>query len=413
MASPTRVIFGVLTVLLLLLAAPRILAYAPGIAGLGLCAFLYLRRATPAIRPAFDRRALGAVLLLLILAGGSSLWSVDSAAALERTLKAALVLLPALLLLAAFRLPASCHEQSPAPPAASFPVPPPPLWPVCAFIAVALYAALELFFSFPLYRLFENLPAAAAVPPAQINRTMVALTILLPLVIGFARIAAGNNMALLTLLCFLPALLLTESQSAQIGILIALLCLFLPYTKKWVWTAAGAAIAMAVALAPLLPPFLFRHFAAPLDAHSFTGKGGAYAGERLEIWDGVARLIAQKPFTGHGIDAARHMDLPIAQLYHKYPDILHPHNFALQFWLEFGALGAACCLVLCGLVLAALYKNRTHPATRYAAASFFTMIAIAAVSYGLWQGWWLGLLALQLSCAALIFRIVPAAATRP
>jgi O-antigen ligase len=66
---------------------------------------------------------------------------------------------------------------------------------------------------------------------------------------------------------------------------------------------------------------------------------------------------------------------------------LHTHNGPLQIWLELGLVGA---LLATALVLA-LGWQATSPGS---AGAFACAIAIASLSYGVWQGWWLCLLAM-------------------
>jgi O-antigen ligase len=94
----------------------------------------------------------------------------------------------------------------------------------------------------------------------------------------------------------------------------------------------------------------------------------------------------------------------MAGIYNNTPSILHPHNFALQFWVEYGITGALACLALCGAALRALYVRREHPAARFALAGLAATLSVGAMGYGIWQGWWLGLLMLQLAWAAALLR---------
>jgi O-antigen ligase len=72
---------------------------------------------------------------------------------------------------------------------------------------------------------------------------------------------------------------------------------------------------------------------------------------------------------------------------------LHPHNGALQLWLELGGIGA--------LIGAALMLALGFAASRSAAPAVGVgMLASAAVtgmlSFGLWQAWWFASLLLAI-----------------
>jgi hypothetical protein len=135
---------------------------------------------------------------------------------------------------------------------------------------------------------------------------------------------------------------------------------------------------------------------------------------RLVIWDFAAARIAEKPITGWGLEASRAMPggraLPDAAtldrlnianpaqrealaLPHVEVMPLHPHNGALQLWLELGGIGA--------LIGAALMLALGVAASRSAApAAGAGMLASAAVtgmlSFGLWQAWWVASLLLAM-----------------
>lgn len=376
-----------LALLVLLALLPRSLAIAPGLLGLLLCAagWFLLRE-----RPAFGKTIALCCAGVTALAGGSALWSADPGFAVERTLKIALVLGPGLLLVAAMTqiraLPPFLRAL-----------------PALALAGAAVGAAAELALDFPLYRLLRGEAPDILVPPAQMNRTLTVMVMALPLCAGLlATMENGRKYAAMLALCVAPALLLGESQSAQLAFLVALGALFFPLSCRAAWVALFAAIAAAIIAAPFVMPWAFTHLAPLLADSAMTGTGGAYAPHRLEIWSAVSALIMQKPLLGHGVEALRHMDdIGMAHLYHQGGSALHPHNFALQFWLEFGAAGAAAIIALCGLTLRALYRRRALAETRFALAAFAATLSVASMSYGIWQGWFVGLVMMLVAMAAL------------
>jgi O-antigen ligase len=104
--------------------------------------------------------------------------------------------------------------------------------------------------------------------------------------------------------------------------------------------------------------------------------------ERLDIWRFVAREIIQNPLKGWGLDASRSWPADIP---------LHPHDAAMQIWLELGA-GGVC---LAALFWAWLFigvadlaaTDQTMAAASAAAACAY--LSIGALSFGVWQEWWL------------------------
>lgn len=128
---------------------------------------------------------------------------------------------------------------------------------------------------------------------------------------------------------------------------------------------------------------------------------------RIAIWHFAAGRIAEKPLTGWGFDASRHIEGGKTKYVVLLPDggalnatsatllPLHPHNGALQIWLELGAPGALFGLLLLGglgLAIAAHpatdHSRETRIRTASQAAASASAISLAFLSFGLWQNWW-------------------------
>jgi O-antigen ligase len=127
--------------------------------------------------------------------------------------------------------------------------------------------------------------------------------------------------------------------------------------------------------------------------------GGSSIFHRAAIWSFAAERIAEKPAFGWGLHASRAIPeakrqfAPGAEL---MP--LHPHNFALQLWLELGLIGAFAGAAALMLLARSIGGDR---ATRAAlAGALCAAFAVGSVSYGLWQGWWMGGLWMSLTLAA-------------
>jgi O-antigen ligase len=90
---------------------------------------------------------------------------------------------------------------------------------------------------------------------------------------------------------------------------------------------------------------------------------------------------------------------------------LHPHNAALQVWLELGAVGAALAAALAWL-LGVAAARATCPAA--AAGALASGAVTAMLSFGAWQAWWIaaGLLAAA-ACAGCLRCGAPGSAAPP
>ncbi|MEJ0067893.1 MAG: hypothetical protein WDO24_03180 [Pseudomonadota bacterium] len=74
------------------------------------------------------------------------------------------------------------------------------------------------------------------------------------------------------------------------------------------------------------------------------------------------------------------------QRYEQMP--LHPHNGALQVWLELGAVGALVGALIALVVLSRLTPDRLAPAERAVGLATFATAAVElSLSYGIWQSW--------------------------
>ena len=153
---------------------------------------------------------------------------------------------------------------------------------------------------------------------------------------------------------------------------------------------AAALSVVLIAVAPLTLPQLASNNAAREVAQGIKFS----AWHRLEIWSFVGGKIAEKPVLGWGLDSSRAIpggDVPIPDvpaLLHETWLPLHPHNAALQLWLELGAPGAILLAIFVAGIWLALGKV-PWPRLYAAAASGATAatLTVALGSYGIWQEW--------------------------
>ncbi len=118
---------------------------------------------------------------------------------------------------------------------------------------------------------------------------------------------------------------------------------------------------------------------------------------RVDIWRFASLLIAHKPILGYGLDASR-----------VYPTHIpmHPHDAAIQLWLETGVVGVLLAALFWGWLFYRIERiSRTDPV--WAAAACATAVAyllIGAVSFGVWQEWWLGLGAVAIALCGMVLK---------
>ncbi len=144
-----------------------------------------------------------------------------------------------------------------------------------------------------------------------------------------------------------------------------------------------AALALAAPLVPLLaldPESLGVEAFTPSLQH------------RLRMWAYVAERIVDHPLRGWGLDASRWFDAGHIMVQDMRVELLplHPHNGVLQVWLELGLPGAVLLAALVGLLLLGLARYSVSRAALASGVAVFASFAlIAALSYGMWQSWWL------------------------
>lgn len=364
--------------------APRALVFLPAVAGL--VAYLATKCWAEPGRSAFFSDCRWPVVFCTVpvaLAAASLLWADAPAETWSRVWKTALTLLPSGMFLCALAAAAPDVVRRVA-----------GALPVFVLLATAL-AAVDLWAGLPLLRALAGVAPGADFDPFHANRGIVVLSIVFfPALAILTREGGRRSRSLLWggVLCAATAGMLWagESQSAQMAFILGLAALAaFPVTWKPAWHLLAGALSAAILTAPWAAQAAFRHWSA---------SGGfaipeANIAPRLEIWDFVARRALEHPWLGSGIEATRRAHFESAQLYFDGQTVLHPHNFALQIWMEFGVFGAVgACAFLAGL----LWKISALPprAARFSLAVFIAALSVAATGYGLWQGWWLGALIL-------------------
>ena len=117
--------------------------------------------------------------------------------------------------------------------------------------------------------------------------------------------------------------------------------------------------------------------------------------ERMTYWRHAQDWIGDHPLRGWGLDASR-MFGPGIQL--------HPHDSALQIWLELGLIGAVAAAILWVAILAGFGRDRRDLTAAACAGSAMAYLTFSAVSFGVWQEWWLAVGALACATGAALQR---------
>ncbi len=203
----------------------------------------------------------------------------------------------------------------------------------------------------------------------------------------------------------MAAIALSVDETAKLALVLAIVVAALAYWRRRVVARVLVlASVLFVILAPLTLPKL-AHMPQVFDAVDDFKES---AGHRLLIWSFVGNRIAEHPILGWGLDSSR--AIPGGGIVIRPPGEtwlpLHPHNAALQVWLELGAVGVLPFVALLALLwyrVAGAGWPRLYAAA--AAGGLTAALTIGFLSYGVWQEWWLGTLALALFAVLALGRV--------
>jgi hypothetical protein len=193
------------------------------------------------------------------------------------------------------------------------------------------------------------------------------------------------------LMAYTFGILFLQSHSGMVGMVLGLAALAVawrfPICMRMALSAtcvAGFALCIPVA-------FLLWN----LGADHWDGLQFSFR-HRVQIWHFTADRIMLHPLIGLGLESSRNIPLDglapgFISLDHDNPP-LHPHNCFLQVWLELGAIGVALTLAVLMRTIAT-FKILPQPALAYTLAISVAYLAIATFAFGIWQGWWMAILA--------------------
>jgi O-antigen ligase len=114
---------------------------------------------------------------------------------------------------------------------------------------------------------------------------------------------------------------------------------------------------------------------------------------RMSYWSHAIDWIRDQPLRGWGLDASRMFSPGI---------VLHPHDGALQVWLELGFFGAAAAAVFWAITIMRLAGPSPSPTKAAVAGSAAVYLLFGALNFGIWQEWWLALGAQVIMLAAVL-----------
>jgi exopolysaccharide production protein ExoQ len=225
------------------------------------------------------------------------------------------------------------------------------------------------------------------------NRSIVTLTLLVWSLL--ALVLVRRQWLLLALLVPVPLAVYTgESQTAVLGLLVGLIVLpvawFLPRLTNWLGLVTVLAV-LAVS------PFFGTLARQVLGATFHKTLAAAHSDDRVQIWLSFEAVAQKKWLLGNGFGSSLNLqNAAVAkEITPERVTLLgasHPHNAFLQLWVELGLVGTALVAVLFVVLFRAI--GRADPRLQPFMLTWIAVVcAIALVSHGAWQAWWVAAIA--------------------
>lgn len=371
---------------------PRFLAFWPLI--IGLCASLWLffgeKRKVSLSKPYYIGAFVISALCLL-----STLWSISPNEALKDALVASVILMFGGLIVS------TCKSISPAdlkPYSWMFPV---------AVIIAALMCSYDLFTDMSLYKIIHSKTIEDNINSSVMNRAVVCTSFSYLIALLFINNATTSKNIQIALTITLSAavilmLSLTQSQAGQLMFIVGIAAIAtFPVRFKASYYVLAALVIAGLFTTPIIVELMYSTLTDYAQANQWISE--AYVGNRVEIWNFVIKYAMNNPLYGYGIEATnyvRHFDHEY--IYHKVPTVLHPHNFSVQFWIEFGALGIAITAGIFSTFINYLSKIENLFTRKVLTSVFIVSMIAASMTYGMWQSWWLGQLIFMIALSSLL-----------
>ena len=238
---------------------------------------------------------------------------------------------------------------------------------------------------------YDTIGRPAAFDPTLLNRPgAIVLLASWPAAMAMHRLGHTRLAVLAPLLAAVCAFAGVSTSNKTAIALALLVAAALWYRRRLAHRILTACLLAGLVAAPLLP---LTVLAPDRLADRFDDYDSGL--HRLYIWEFSAQRIAERPLLGWGLDAAPLIPGGEEKLEHGGNRMnVHPHNAFLQIWLELGAIGVA----LTAVILALLTRRIARLADPFdavcAGGLLVSVLVVANLSFGIWQTWWMAVLAL-------------------
>lgn len=246
-----------------------------------------------------------------------------------------------------------------------------------------------------LYRFLHDVPSTSSLSKSTLNTGAISVILM-----GYSAFLLQDNKRAwswgLPVILIFMALCCTESQSSQImAFMIPAAYLFIKYMGRYKWTywlTAGLLIAVVISK-PFIVPWAYNATGEEMNNYSFIAN--SYVGHTISIWAYVSHKIQESPLLGHGLEIIKSQaGLFETPMKHGFDgDVIHPHSYILQVWVELGVIGIGIFLYTALNILKTIKNIKYNIPVKWSAfAVFVTLGFVRGFSFGLWQGWWIALI---------------------
>ena len=270
-------------------------------------------------------------------------------------------------------------------------------WSWVGFAAGAALLAIELLANFPIRIRVTGIPATGpgSPHPGLLGAALTVMTLLIwPLAASAWNVARGNAVPAI----FAVAALVAVGGNLAAAVALAAGAVVFVATRFGGRPVVHGITALAVAFVAAAP--LLATLPDPDAIAGRFSEQNRSALHRLYIWEFTAARIAEKPLTGWGLDSSRAIPDADRPVLPSGPVLsLHPHNAALQVWLELGLAGVLLFAAFLWRIGGAIAHVADPLARAGTAAAFTSALVVAFLSFGIWQNWWIASLALAAAFA--------------
>ncbi len=259
----------------------------------------------------------------------------------------------------------------------------------------SIFLSIEVFYQAPITKVFKGKALDAWVDPSRFNRGATFIGISLWLLCAIFREKLSLFFKLLFPIVPIALLYFAPSESSLVAVILAAIW----YLFFFKFPKLGFQILPVIMIVSVLVmPFATR-YVEPLYDEESSHSIPFSAKHRFFIWDFVSSQILKNPVIGWGFDSARdYSNNGVENYVNIEPNgnvravggriiSLHPHNFALQVWLELGLIGAILISVIIWSVFGYLKSRQLSERIEIQAMLVSTFI-IALLGYGIWQNRW-------------------------